>query len=84
MKKIIQVQENGSSALYRINVTQDKYGIWDDAVMCAYTLDGSTRFLEDDIVNIYGTSKGLYSYTSVMGATITIPSMSIKYMDLVP
>lgn len=82
--KIIQVQENGSSALYRINVTQDKYGIWDDAVMCAYTLDGSTRFLEDDIVNIYGTSKGLYSYTSVMGATITIPSMSIKYMDLVP
>ena len=52
--------------------------------MCAYTLDGSTRFLEDDIVNIYGTSKGLYSYTSVMGATITIPSMSIKYMDLVP
>ena len=78
--KIIQVQESGSDAIYRINVTKGDYDIWDDTIICSYTLDGSSRFLEDDIVTIYGTSAGLYSYTSVLGASITIPSMAAKYI----
>ena len=80
--KIIQVQESGDKAVYRINVTRGDYDIWDDTIICSYTLDGSTRFLEDDIVTIYGTSAGLYSYTSVLGASITIPSMAAKYIVL--
>ena len=81
--EIIQVQESGTDAIYRINVTQDKYGYWDDTIIASFDLsNSSSRFLEDDIVTFYGIYAGLYTYTSVLGADITIPSMSIEYMDL--
>ena len=81
--EIIQVQESGSDATYRINVTQGDYGIWDDTVLCTFDLsNSSSRFLENDIVTFYGDYAGLYTYTSVMGADITIPSVIIQYMDL--
>ena len=41
-----------------------------------------SKFLEDDIVNIWGTLTGEYSYESVLGAQITIPSIKAKYMEL--
>lgn len=81
--EIIQVQESGTDATYRINVTQGDYGIWDDTVLCTFDLsNSSSRFLENDIVTFYGTYAGLYTYTSVMGADITVPSVIIQYMDL--
>lgn len=81
--EIIQVQESGKSATYRINVTQDEYGFWDDTVIASFNLSNSqSRFLEDDIVTFYGEYEGLYTYTSVIGASITIPNIAIEYMDL--
>lgn len=81
--EIIQVQESGNEATYRINVTQGDYGIWTDTVICGFDLsNSSSRFLENDIVTFYGDYAGLYTYTSVMGADITIPSILIQYMDL--
>lgn len=81
--EIIQVIEEGTSATYRINVTQGAYGIWKDTVLVAYDYkDGQSRFLEDDIVTFYGMSTGLYTYQSTMGADITIPSIVAKYIDL--
>ena len=38
----------------------------------------TVRILEDDIVNVVGTSTGLYSYQSTRGGQITIPSCSIE------
>jgi len=38
----------------------------------------TVRILEDDIVNVAGTSAGLYSYQSTRGGQITIPSCNIK------
>jgi hypothetical protein len=82
--KVIQVIEgSGGSATMRIEVTQGNYGIWDDVVMVSYQYAaGESRFLEKDIVNFYGTCSGLYSYTSVMGSSITVPSCIAKYVDL--
>ena len=34
---------------------------------------GEARVLEDDRITIYGTSRGLYTYETVMGAEMTIP-----------
>lgn len=82
--EIIQVLENGNTATYRINVTQGEYGIWDDTVIASFDLSNSqSRYLEDDIVAFYGQYEGLYTYTSVLGSSVTIPNISIKYMDLV-
>jgi hypothetical protein len=77
------VEGSSGSVAMRIEVTQGNYGIWDDVVMVSYQYAaGESRFLEKDIVNFYGTCAGLYSYTSVMGSTITVPSCIAKYVDL--
>ena len=41
----------------------------------------SYRILEDDTVTIYGVSVGLYSYTSTLGATITIPCVWVDKIE---
>ena len=38
-----------------------------------YRAAGEARILEDDRVTVYGTSRGLYTYETVMGAEVTIP-----------
>ena len=79
--KVIQVMGTDSATM-RIEVTEDSYGLWDDVVMVGYDYkEGQSKFLEDDIVTFYGEYKGLYSYTSVMGATITVPSCNALYID---
>lgn len=81
--EIIQVQESGNDATYRINVTKDEYGFWDDTIIASFDLSSSSsRFLEDDIVTLYGQYEGLYTYTSVLGSSITVPNITIEYMDL--
>ena len=81
--KVVQVIEDNSGSTYRINVTKGKYSSWDDTVLVAYSPSSSSnRILEDDIVTFYGISGGLYTYKSTMGASITIPSVYAKYIDL--
>lgn len=80
--KVIQVQEGyGNNVIYRISVTKDAYGFWDDAVYVTYKLpEGSPKILEDDIVTFYGECEGTKSYTTVMGSQITIPAVDAKYI----
>ena len=91
--KVVQVIE-GTETLtyYRVNVTKTEYQYidyvsWDDTIYVTFFVLSSdkkftTRILEDDIVNIYGTLDGLKSYESVSGSTITIPAVSAEYIEL--
>lgn len=81
--KIIQVMENAGQNTYRISITKGSYGIWTDTILVKYKpADSGTRLLEDDIVVVYGQSTGLYTYTTVLGASQTVPSIDAKYIDL--
>ncbi len=81
--EVIQVQENSSGNTYRVSITEGSYGIWKDPVLVVTDAKyKGTRILEDDIVTVYGVSTGLYTYTTVMGASQTIPSMVAKYVVL--
>lgn len=81
--RIIQVMDSESYVELRINVTNDGYGYYDDTVYVTYMYeDGDTKFLEDDIVTFYGTYFGLYTYESVLGASITIPEVFARYIDI--
>ena len=67
----------------RVNVTEGSYGIWDDTVMAYYSYDeGESRILEDDIITMYGTFGGLYTYESVLGASITVPLIYVEVVEL--
>lgn len=43
--------------------------------------DGESRILENDKLTCYGKCTGVTSYKTVLGQTLTIPSMSMEYYD---
>ncbi|NEG69927.1 hypothetical protein [Bifidobacterium choloepi] len=83
--EIKQVIEGDSETQYRIGVSQSSSGRWtsDDVIYVSFATDSNARFLEDDVVEFWGYSAGLVSYTSTLGSKITIPSVLAKYMELV-
>lgn len=81
--EVIQVLEDTGGVTMRVNVTEGNYGIWDDTVMAYYSYDeGESRILEDDIITMYGTFGGLYTYESVLGASITVPLMYVEVVEM--
>lgn len=76
--KVVQVIEGGSTIQIRLAVNDD----YDTILLGSYSSSiVSRRVLEDDHITIYGTSKGTISYESTLGATITIPGVSIDKID---
>ena len=73
--KILQVMEEAQSdgtTLVALRVASK--GSYDNVVYVVYyRAAGEARILEDDRVTVYGTSQGLYTYKTVMGAEVTIP-----------
>jgi peptidoglycan hydrolase-like protein with peptidoglycan-binding domain len=77
--KILQVMEDEGVAVFRIATK----GGYDNVVYALYnTPENYKRFLEDDSVTVYGVSTGVYSYETVMGATVTIPSCTVDRITL--
>lgn len=80
--KIIQVIDDDTLTQYRISVTPTSYGSWDNPVYVTFKTDSNNRFLEDDVVEFWGTSVGTITYESTMGGNITIPAVMAEYMQL--
>lgn len=79
---VVQVCSEASSPLYYSTYRVATSGKYDDVVYIYVDNYGSgERILEDDRITFYGTYDGLYSYTTVMGAKKTIPSVKVKYVD---
>ncbi|WP_432792194.1 hypothetical protein [Peptacetobacter hiranonis] len=72
--KVVQVMEDGDSIGIRLAVDGDYdniiLGTFDSSII-------SERILEDDYITVYGLSAGIYTYESTMGASISVPSMTI-------
>lgn len=78
--EVLQVQENfclfceNPGYTLRVAVTKGDFDLWDDPIWVDYF--GDERFLEDDIVTIWGTVEGLKSYQAVLGNQITVPQLT--------
>ncbi len=69
--KVLQADSAGSDTYYMRLAMNSNY---DTVIFITYSQDViDYRLLEGDIVSVYGTCMGLYSYEAVSGATITIP-----------
>lgn len=80
--QVVNSSDTGMST-YLISVTEDEYGLWGDHVYVSFdTSELKSKFLEDDIVVFYGEVSGEYSYKSVLGEGITVPSITAVYMDI--
>ena len=82
--EVIQVLEDFDTkqAQLRVNTKLSDYSYiensyYDDTIyVYVYNYDKNNRILEDDIIDIYGISEGILTYESIMGANISIPSMT--------
>ena len=87
--KIIQVMEEDGMALLRVNTKKYKYysgeiDYTDDTIaVLVEKNDKNNRFLEDDIVEFYGVTGGLYTYETVVGSELSIPVIVDVYHKLI-
>jgi len=71
--------EDGKYVVFRIS----SKGNYDDVVYCIYVApDDYKRILEDDKVTVYGTCTGIYTYETIMGGSVTIPSCVVDRIEL--
>lgn len=78
--QILQIMEGFGQTEMRIAVTRDSWG-WnvDDVIYVFY--NGTTDFVEEDVVTVYGEISGSHTYTSIAGWTITVPGVDVKYIE---
>lgn len=85
MGKVIQTMYGTLGVNLRVNITKKgSYSTYytDTIYVTYYPKEGEDKILEDDIITIWGTSYGDTSYTSTIGATITLPYISAKYITI--
>lgn len=80
-----QILQKVGSTQYRVGVDCTKYNYiegyhCDNTIYVTYY--GDTSLIEDDMVELWGTMDGTQTYTTVMGASVTIPKLSAKYATL--
>lgn len=84
--KVVQVvNQDSAGATLRVNVTRGSYGTWSDTVYVVYNNKNETdpiKILENDIIDFYGTAGKDVTYTTVLGASVTIPSVDAIYIDV--
>ena len=78
--RVLQVQESASGNIMRLATD----GEYDDIVLVAYssTLLGGTRVLEDDNVTVNGMCSGLTTYTTVLGASVSLPGLAAEAITI--
>lgn len=79
---VLQVCSEASSSRYYSTYRVATSGSYNNVVLLYVDNYGSkNRILEDDKITFYGTSEGLYTYETVLGASVTIPSVVAKYVE---
>lgn len=81
--EVVQVLEDGNDVNLRVNITEESWG-YTDTVYVTYVRKSvnEDRILEDDIVTIWGTLEGLFSYESTIGKMVTLPWIDAEYINI--
>ena len=80
--KVVQICNEASSPYYYSTYRVATYNGYDNVVYIYVDNYGSgERILEDDWITFYGKFDGLYSYTTVRGDKLSIPSVKVEYID---
>ncbi|HFK1499682.1 tcdA-E operon negative regulator [Bacillus sp. UMTAT18] len=78
--EILQIMESGSSTVIRLAVTKEAYGYnFNDIVYVTY--DGTTQFVDKDVVTVYGRVMGSHTYESTAGYQITLPHIEAQIIE---
>ena len=69
--RVLQVMPSGNTVALRVGTTG--YGYSSVFYVTYSTRDISISLIDDDYIYVYGKCNGVYTYTSVLGASITVP-----------
>lgn len=77
--KVAQVVEGHPTNKARMSTR----GRNDNMIFIEYKSDLiAQRLIEDDIITIYGVADGLYTYTTIIGGTVTLPRIIVDKMEI--
>jgi len=75
--KVLQKTDGLGRVVLRVGT--GGYGYYDKVFWVQYsTSDVSAKVIEDDYITVYGTCTGSHTYETVMGASVTIPSIDAE------
>lgn len=82
--EVLQVSELTNEIQIRLATKPNSWGGYSDDVVYVYFSSDliSSRILEDDVITVYGVARGLHSYTTVMGAEVTLPLIEVEKLDV--
>lgn len=84
VNQVIYESDSGDSpSQYKVAVTYDADTDWyDDDIVLYFTRGDSPKLLEDDVITLYGEVTGSESYTTVLGANVTVPAITGVYVTI--
>ena len=75
--KVLQKSEGWGSVVLRVGT--GGYGYYDDVFWVEYSASSiAASVIEDDYITVYGECTGTHTYETVMGASVTIPSIDAE------
>ncbi|MBO0982318.1 hypothetical protein [Rathayibacter sp. SD072] len=80
-----EIIQDAGSGTYRVNMTKDPgYStiFWEDTILVSIVGTPGTRLLEDDIISFVAASVGVQTYTTVFGASVTLPNVLAEAGDV--
>ncbi len=78
--EVVQLMEGDDENQIRLAIDGD----YDKMILIGYDPEITTsRILEDDNIEIYGMSVGIFQYESVLGQTISIPAVYVDKINLI-
>ena len=76
--EVSQISETGENKyILRVYVTKKEYS-WDDDIYVVYS---GNRILENDIIDLWGRVEGVKKYSTVLGATRSIPEITALFLE---
>jgi hypothetical protein len=82
--EIVQISESKNNIALRVNITKNEFDFYEDTIWVNYEYKPEEKkFLEDDIIQIYGDVKGRKTYTTIFGAKVILPEINARYINFI-
>ena len=69
----------------RVNVTRQQTGLWVNTIYVIYRRPAieTPRILEGDMIQLWGESRGIATYTSIQGKPVQVPGVAASAIERV-
>ena len=80
--EILQYDSRTTTASMIVSVTNNGYGFWSDSVHLLLDPALGVNADENDLIQIWGTVIGSYTYDATMGGSNTLPQLAVQYLTV--